>query len=233
MTIISKRRRNALFEAVGQSGLPADEFSYAEIPGFSREISDKVEIVHTSSDSRFIIYPDRESDSFHYASRVGDDPWAEMNVWTDFNVIAIEVRNWSKELDEWIDSPDLWRSISDTATIPGELTPDSANTPFSHDEQAVISVQLREVAESIKKIHELTAEQSAEIDKKFEEAEKASQRMGRKDWGTFFGGIALSLVLADIITPAVMGHIFMMIEHGIGYLFGGPPAGGILSGGGD
>jgi hypothetical protein len=57
--------------------------------------------------------------------------------------------------------------------------------------------------------------------------------MGRKDWGMFFGGIALSLVLADIITPEVMGHIFMMIQHGIGHLFSGPATGGILSSGQD
>lgn len=48
--------------------------------------------------------------------------------------------------------------------------------------------------------------------------------MGRKDWGLLFGGAVFSLILADVIPPAVAGHILMMIEHGIGHLFSGPPA---------
>jgi hypothetical protein len=51
----------------------------------------------------------------------------------------------------------------------------------------------------------------------------------------FFGGAILSLVLCDAITPAIMGHIFMMLGHGIGHLFIGvpPSVGGILSAGQD
>jgi hypothetical protein len=41
-----------------------------------------------------------------------------------------------------------------------------------------------------------------------------------------------SLILADVITPGIAGHILMMIDHGIGYLFmGNPPSvHGILAG---
>ncbi len=147
---------------------------------------------------------------------------------------AVErVAKWAKDVALWLDAPDLWRISLGEGAIPGALAPDSSNTLFSPDEQASISIQLKEIREALKAICELTAEQSAEIDKKFEEAEKASQRMGRKDWGMFFGGVVLSLVLPDIITPEVMGHIFMMVEHGIGHLFGGPPVGGVLSAGSD
>ena len=129
--------------------------------------------------------------------------------------------------------PDLWENPPGPGSIPGELIPESGNTPFSEEEQKAISVQLKLVAEIIKKTYELTVEQSAEIDKKFEEAEKASRRMGRKDWGLLFAGAVLSLILADAITPGIAGHILMMIEHGIGRLFGNPPVGGVLSAGGD
>jgi hypothetical protein len=56
--------------------------------------------------------------------------------------------------------------------------------------------------------------------------------MGRKDWGLLFGGAVFSLILADVITPGMAGHILIMIEHGIGHLFSGPPT-GVLSAGQD
>jgi tetrahydromethanopterin S-methyltransferase subunit G len=101
------------------------------------------------------------------------------------------------------------------------LSPDSVNIPFSPDEQAEVSARLKEIAKSIKKVYKLTAEQSAKLDEKFEEAEKASRRMGRKDWGLLFGGAVLTLILSDTITPAIMGDILMMVQHGLGHLFGG------------
>ena len=83
---------------------------------------------------------------------------------------------------------------------------------------------MKEIGEAVRETFELTAEQSKHIDEKFEEAEEAARRMGRKGWGMFFGGALLSLILSDTITPAIMGDILMMVQYGIGHLFmGGPP----------
>jgi hypothetical protein len=227
--ILSKAQRNALFDAVAVSELPQSDFAYQAFPSFTGNTTDEAWIRHAPSGSRFEIFPERDSSVFTGRSHVGDDPWVPLDYRMNFSELVERVGSWSLDLAEWIGTPDSWKSMPDPGSIPGELTPDSDNTYFAPAEQAAIAAQLKEIAESIKKAYELTAEQSAEIDRKFEEAEKASQRMGRKDWGMFFGGIALSLVLADIITPEVMGHIFVMIEHGIGYLFSGPSVGGILS----
>jgi hypothetical protein len=224
--IMSKSQRNALWRALAENGLHLGEFSYD--PKF-RE--DGISVYHIPSQSIFKIYS--KGYQFTFTSQVGDDPAAVTITTRHFENIVEEVGRWGREAAEWMETPDLWKSVPDSASIPGELTPDSGNTNFAPAEQAAISAQLKEIAESIKKTYELTAEQSDAIDKKFEEAEKASQRMGRKDWGVFFGGIALSLVLADIITPEIMGHIFLMIQHGIGHLFSGPAAGGVLSAGQD
>jgi hypothetical protein len=200
---------------------------------------DGISISHIPSQSIFEIYGKSsyeiygKSYQLTFTSQVGDDPAAVTITTRHFEDIVEEVERWGREAAEWTDTPDLWKSMPDTSSIPGELIPESDNTPFTPDEQVAISAQLKEIAESVKKTYELTAEQSAKLDEKFEEAEKASRRMGRKDWGMFFGGVVLSLVLPGIITPEVMAHIFMMIEHGIGHLFGGPATGGILSSGQD
>jgi hypothetical protein len=220
--ILAKAQRNALWRALAASGLHLGDFSYSPVLW-----EDGATISHAPSASKFTIH--RKAEQYTYSSRVGDDPPAFTVSTRDFDNIVDWIIHWGREASDWIDTPDLWKSIPEAASVPGELTPDSGNTNFAPAEQAAISAQLKEIAESVKKTYELTAEQLAEIDRKFEEAEKASQRMGRKDWGMFFGGIALSLVLADIITPEIMGHVFMMIEHGIGHLFSGPAVGGILS----
>lgn len=219
MEVLGKLQRNALFMAVNESGLPADDFLYEGVPSLDPGLKDEIYIRHKPSGSQFEIYTEPGASVFTYAWQVGNDPWVSMDIHMNFSVIAEHVSTWAGEVAEWLDAPDLWKSMPDPGAIPGALVPDSANTPFTPDEQAAISAQLKAIAEAVKQNYQLTEEQSAKLDEKFAEADKASQRMGRKDWGTFFGGIALSLVLADIITPDVMGHIFILIEHGIGHLF--------------
>lgn len=71
----------------------------------------------------------------------------------------------------------------------------------------------------------LSAEKLTAIDKRLEEAEKASERLGCKDWKSLFCGIALGLIVNDAIPPEVAQHLFMGVVHGIAHLFGiGIPA---------
>jgi hypothetical protein len=193
-------------------------------------------IDHATSGSEFDVYVDYDG-SFRIWNGVGDEIAPDREWEVESFAAALEgIAAWDEDVANWIDTPDLWdNNRSGNSSIPGEIIPDSANTPFTPVEQATISTQLKIIAETVKKTYELTAEQSAEIDKKFEEAEKASQRMGRKDWGMFFGGALLSLILCDAITPEVMGQILILVQHGVGHLFmgGPPPVGGILSAGQD
>lgn len=180
MEILSKSQRNALWRALAENGLTVGDFSYDRLAW-----EDGATIHHTSSQSLFQIY--RTPDYFTFTSQVGDDPPIPLMASKDFENIVARVGTWGREASDWLDTLDLWESVPQTAAIPGELTPDSDNTPFSASEQTAISAQLKEIAETVKKTYELTAEQSARLDEKFEEAEKASRRMGRKDWGMFFG----------------------------------------------
>jgi hypothetical protein len=214
-----------------ENGLNLGDFSYD-----STSWSRGVKISHALSQSEFRIFQSLYIDKpFTYGSHVGDDPPDSSSSGIPFEKIVQLVGAWGCEAAEWAETPDLWKSMPDSGRIPGSQAPDSPNNPFSPNEQAVISSQLRIIAETVKKAYELTAEQSAEIDKKFEEAEKASRRMGRKDWGLLFGGAVFSLILSDAITPGIAGHILTMVEHGIGYLFAGgtPFVRGILSAGQD
>lgn len=171
-------------------------------------------------------------------SHVGDDSSLSARCGhKSMNTVVASLRQWADLVAKWMDTPDLWEISRQggSDSIPGQSSPDSTNTPFAPNERELISDQLKTIAEGIKKTYDLTVEQAEKIDQKFEEAAKAAERMGRKDWGLLFGGAVFSLILGDVITPGIAGHILMLVEHGIGYLFmGGPPhVGGILSGGQD
>jgi hypothetical protein len=210
MGVLSKTRRNQVFSVIATSRIDVSgcSFSNEETPATLK---------HLESESEFRILRGRE---YGVWSRIGDEPISNASVsMHKFDDVLVVIANWADKVADWIDVPDLWEESLSQGYIPGELSPDSANTQFTPDEQGVVSTELKAVAESIKKTYELTAEQSAKLDEKFEEAEKASRRMGRKDWGLLFGGAVFSLILADVITPGVAGHILTMMEHGIGHLF--------------
>jgi len=225
MYLLSKRERNDLFCAIMAGGLDPAECEYEH-----SSVENPIRISHVSSGSEFRLNVDAEPP--YYALiyithlHLGDElHWTERR-YQAIGAATGALQEWAARVSEWVKTPDLWRiSRSGSGVIPGELALNSFNTPFGREEKKAISDQLKVIAESIKETYHLTAEQSAKLDEKFEEAEKATERMGRKDWGLLFGGAVFSLILADIITPGVAGHILMMIEHGIGQLFaGGPPS---------
>jgi hypothetical protein len=227
MPFLSKAQRNDIFRVLAASKLGPGECEFDGTDEYN------VLIRHVSTGSTVIISLVEVARKPGYCldSKVGDDPTLVIYTPYAFEKVVEQVAFWADAVWEWMDTPDLWKLARSGEKIPGELTPDSENTPFFPDEQAAMAAQLREIKEAIKKTHELTAEQSKHIDEKFVEAEKASRRMGRKDWGMFFGGALLSLILSDTITPAIMGDILMMVQHGIGHLFSGPPVSGVLSAG--
>lgn len=102
---------------------------------------------------------------------------------------------------------------------------DLGNAIFTVTEQAAISNELQEIKEYIKKTYSLSDKQMSFISERLDEAEKASQRIGRKDWLLLFSGTILTLILTDLITPDVAQHVFVMALHALRHLFGGgaPP----------
>ena len=233
MDPLSKDERNELFLAIEESNLDPGECEYEPLSE-----DQQARIFHALSGSEFIIKGELSSGGWIFAvdTLTGDDPYYVKNEFKTIAELAASVKAWAENVWVWMETPNLWEiSGKQGSGIPGQLSPDSANTPFDPDEQAAISAQLREIKGSVKKTFELTAEQSKQIDEKFEEAEKASRRMGRKDWGLLFGGAVFSLILSETITPGIAGHILMLVEHGIGHLFMGnpPPVRGVLSAGQD
>jgi hypothetical protein len=69
-------------------------------------------------------------------------------------------------------------------------------------------------------VHSLSPEQTAHLDERFDQAEAASQRMGRKDWLLLFGGALFSLILSAVVPPEVVQHTLILAAQSLGHLFG-------------
>lgn len=132
-----------------------------------------------------------------------------------------KVLDWASEWCSQVKEPNLWADLEQVReTLIAAQDEDSENTPFTPQEQAEISAQLREIKEYIRVTYSLSSEQLSHVEARFDEAERASRRIGRKDWLLLFSGTILTLIVTDLVTPDAAQHIFVMALHGLGHLFG-------------
>jgi hypothetical protein len=217
---LEKAESNSLYKAIVEARLDPNEFDLhtnERWPG----------LVHKTSDSYFLfkvnrykILPNNPITGGQYAvkSRVepGRQSLASVYLWD--NVLERASR-WCSEIKE----PDLWYEAEAAKEIFATANEEPDNTPFTHEEQTDISVQLTAISKSIRELYALSDEKMSQISARLDEAEKASRRMGRKDWLLLFSGTILTLIVTDIVTPDVAHHIFTMAMQGLGHLFQGGP----------
>lgn len=152
--------------------------------------------------------------------------------WTD---VLKSVNKWVDEVRGFLDGaemPDLWEKLRHDRNFLGSPSAqDIENTPFTAGEQAEISAELHRIKSHLNTVPELTSAQISEIETRLEHLEKASERVGRKDWLMMFNGAITSLILSDLLPAQTAQHIVVMAVQGLGHLFGmgGPPH--LLSGG--
>jgi hypothetical protein len=159
--------------------------------------------------------------SFYGKSRIGESlehpygsgPWS---------FLLAEFGRWTQDVKVEIETPDIWEELREGNEL-FSVAPqqDLPNTPFTEIELAQIAQQLRKIKAYIKESRSLSEEKTALLEARFDEAEEASRRTGRKDWFFLFGGVLLSLILSAVVPPDLLLHIFAMTAHGLGHLFGG------------
>jgi hypothetical protein len=226
---LTKAQRNEIFHAAVGGGLNPDDCAF-DGESYNHQFS----IRHTPTKSVFTGVQ-KEADDYSVWRQLGTDPVELVLRSATWEEMMSKLQSWGPEILAWADIPELWSIKGNWQVLTDTQGQEVANSLFSQPEQEAIASQLAAIREAIKRTYELTAEQEAKIDAKFEEAEKASERLGRKDWILLFGGAVFSLILTDAITPDIAQHILMLAGHGLEHLFlSGPPrVRGILSAGRD
>jgi hypothetical protein len=222
---LTRAQKNALFRAIAAGGLnpntcelePGSEYVAAGVGKPYWHISS----YETNSWCRMFSADGR---SWRVRTKVRDTGKVDKHV-SEWTALTAEVRKWAakaagrEEPDPpELEEPDLWELNVD----PGQLKAvyeAGNNQRFTASEHAEIASQLRAIKESLKQNFDLSAEQMDRIEARLDEAQEASLRLDRKDWMMLFLGGIFALILTDIITPDIAGHIVRMVVDSLSHLF--------------
>jgi hypothetical protein len=210
---LQKFQKNAIFKAVAAGGLDMNECRLDEV-------GDEARIHHLPSKSLFVLNgPDAGLYRGSYVVGENELVWPIEASWAS---VPEKVQRWATEVKEDVDTPDLWAELQrdqDIITVADFEAVE--NTPFTPDEQTEIATRLREIKAYVKTNYALSAEQMAHLDARFDHAEAASRRMGRKDWVVFFYGVGCTTIVQGLLPPEGLRHILTIAFRGVNDLLGG------------
>jgi hypothetical protein len=225
-----RRKRNELFEVLRQKGVdPADcKLIWAH--------DDSVTIQHpktpvtqerTGSLNTSIFAVKEEPTRYLYQWLVADGPNSgASNACQNWEDVLEQLGYWAEEIRYVSDTPDLWAELQHLPEVMATAQDTGAsNALFTSSERAEIARSLDDIRQLVRERFELTSEQLAAIDERLNEAEKASNRLGSKDWVMAFYGGMMSTFMTDAVPPAVIQTVLTTLVHGVAHIFGvgGPP----------
>jgi hypothetical protein len=136
------------------------------------------------------------------------------------------VHQWLANVQREYEAPDLWAEVLRERELAGAPPgPNVDNSPFTPEEQQLVSNQLAEMRELILQSFELQAEQINALDERVAYLGEATARLGKFDWRGLLTGQLVTLVLTAVIPQHAFAVIGPFISRTIGHLFGGggPP----------
>lgn len=100
------------------------------------------------------------------------------------------VRGWAGEVKLDVETPDLWEDLQrERELLNGNRFEALENTLFDPSEQAEIAQTIREIKEYVRETYSLSPEQMLHVEARFDDAEAAARRIGRKDWVLLLCGV--------------------------------------------
>jgi hypothetical protein len=219
LTRLTKTERNELFRALQADGFGLDPAQC----DLGIESAVELSIEHRRSGSLLRLFLEEQPRPFADFWQVDWTVDSRLRQkrppsWESF---LSDAGDWAQAAREYLETPDLWAQIDSPDFLASPTYEESENSAFSADEQAAISAQLREIKNYLVEEGSLSEEQMTSVQARLDDAEKASRRIGRKDWVLLFSGAIFSLIITDLITPDVAQHILTTIFQGLGHLFAG------------
>jgi hypothetical protein len=209
--MLTRRQRNEIFQTLDEKGIDLDDCDLD---------TQNPTVTHVPTGSRFSI---TVFEGFNTNWHVKDGPSSDFGEtaarnWED---VLERLRCWAGEVQYVNDVPDFWRELRRTpAILAAAENGEIGNAAFTADEQAQISVQIREIASYIRTTRELTTDQMEQVEERLADLDEASGRVGRKDWVLMLEGAALNLFITDLIPAHTVQHILVTALTGLGHLFG-------------
>jgi hypothetical protein len=227
-----RSQRNAVLRAIQEAGLNPAEFGWDTIYGDGTMISASVPLLtHRPTQSFYAFDYDAGRENHHAVYVPGAGRAQERIVAGDWTLQLAHVARWLENLKREYEAPDLWGELGrQREVVAGEPAEDEReNTPFTPEEQAEITAQLRELKEYLRANHQLTGQQMRAIESRLDYLADAARRLGRFDWRQTLVGTLLGLVVQAVVPSEPIQDALALIGRGLGHLFGGglgelPPA---------
>jgi hypothetical protein len=214
--------RNQIFQAIAQSTLDPAECVYEE-----RAKTDGVRHASGSIIDIQVVAIGHKTRDYALIRFVVDGRTFQIIHLSNIEKAMPYITEWADETRLISSAPDLWAEMQRSRELIADMQrTDSSNMHFTQDEQEQIAAHLQQIKKQVKEQFALPNEQMEHVEEKLDEAAEASKRMGRKDWFLLFSGTIFTLIVSDIVTPAVAEHIFTMAVQALIHLLiggSGPP----------
>jgi hypothetical protein len=227
-------QRNAVLEEVRKAGLLPEDFRWKQLPSsvtkappfsLSYEPLSVPVLIHVQTKAAFAFDLD-SAHGHHYAVfNPGRQGPTEIINASDWGNEMFYVREWLALVKEEYETPDLWAEVGrERELVAPPSSDEEENTPFTHEEQAQIALQLGELKELLAAQYDLEGEKLEELEERIGYLERASRRLGRIDWRQILISQLFALVTRAVIPADAFHEAVQVLAHGIGHLFGsGPP----------
>lgn len=235
---LSRRRLNELYKTVEAAGLRMMDVTL-EPQSYSGEerglpyTYDSYIITHAPSGSRLTLddLSQRPEDLRPRAGAAGSliyrvialVPDSERVRWrserADWADAREDVADWARTVRQVSDTPDLWDELVWAREYIKLVGAQYENAPFTSSEQELISVRLRQIAESLAEQGQLTDAQLGKVAERLNVVSEAGRRLGRKDWLMLFYGGIFSLIISGVIPQDIGQHIVVALIQDIVHMF--------------
>jgi hypothetical protein len=101
----------------------------------------------------------------------------------------------------------------------GFISDDPNNSPFSEAERIHIKDSISELKAELRQTGNFTGEQLELVNRKLDDIQSASERLGRKDWINYTAGTLTSLCIAAAFAPDVTRRIFESLNSAFSWVF--------------
>lgn len=220
VTVLTKPQRNQLFEQLGGGGLQQSLCKFADPETDEQSGTTYAEIRQASSDSHFMVWPDRDQFALFRARMKVGGVEATAVYTGSWNDILGAAQDWAQRVVYELNAPDLWAELVSPSGIFGETQGDEDNSAFTAEERTAISARIEEVKAEVRQNPALTGDQISGIEQKLDDLIEASERVGKKDWKLLVAGTLLTIFVTYAVPPHVAQAIITSVITGLGHMFG-------------
>lgn len=145
-------------------------------------------------------------------------------LWSDDTKIIVQ--EWLNNLKQEIEAPDLWELAHEENNLLDSVGKTSTleNTPFSEDEQLLISSKILEIGNFLINTQGLNVHQQQTVKKQLEYLVDSSKRLGRKDWMNIGIGALFSLAMQLYLPAEPSRQLLHMFSTFFRHLISGLPS---------